>query len=563
MGRFKLARLAATGVPKTQKRLSVKLMSVPSGVEITPMRSAVLWLTLSLAIGMIGVATGKPLNAIEMDELGGRVEKDELVLDAEVDPDFGYIFHVKDEPMLHLPISGKLQGKKRELAKPDTKMIVMIYNHTLQEGGRFNRPMGGRLGQPVGGRIESFTKDGKFTSNIKLVAPGGAAHGPPPVSYDGHFVSITVEMSDNGQNGRGRQINSSTFKGILVYPKPAEDRRLSVAYLDGNAFYSAEPNQPSGQANFRTISVHRGELAPFRSDLGIVRRYTLSESEFESGDRSWRWRVAYGCLWYTGSPADPRLSCFRIPYDELALIEQSNVRGPDALRRMKSAGGNESVGMMFATHNRWQLSPLLALLREAEPKGGIDVHDAPPAGIYFDFLPVATDRILLFVWEPSRLRIWRGRGKELVSHRRWQSEWEDAQPETIAITEPPEPFVGFGDEKLYYVVTQSGSVYAFNDAKNGTRKAQTVWSRGYPPFLTTVVVDVAARRYHAFRTTGREAAFQGDYFEFAKPDAIRKLELTAEEKAAWIPSSPVARSEAALRCLVKEKLVSVGSAGLK
>jgi hypothetical protein len=522
------------------------------------MRSAILKLALSLVLGMIGVTAGKSLNGVEQDELGGGVEKDGIVLDAEVDPDFGYVFQVKDEPVLHLPISGKLQGKKRELAKPDTKMVVMIYNHTLQ-GERFNRPPGGRLGQPVGGRIESFTKDGTFTSNIKLVAPGGAAHGPPPVSYDGHFVSITVDISDNGQNGRGRQTDSTTFRGILVYPHPAEDRRLSVAYLDGNAFYSAEPNPPSGRGNLRTLSVHRGELAPFRSDLGVVRRYTLPESAFEAGDRSWRWRVAYECLWYTASPAHPRLSCYRIPYGELELIEQSNVRGPDALRRMKSAAGNESVGMLFATHNRWQLSPLLALLREAGPKGGIDVHDPPPAGVYFDFLPVAADRILLFVWESDRLRIWRGRGRELASHSRWQSEWEDAQPESVAIAGPPEPFVVFGDERRRFVVTHSGSVYAFTDGKNGTREVQTLRPKGYPPFVTTVVVDVAARRFHAFRTTGREAAFQGDYFEFARPNGIRKWELTAEDRAAWIPSSPVARSEAALRYLVKEKLVSVGS----
>jgi hypothetical protein len=175
------------------------------------MRSTILDITLSLALGLIGIATDEPPGGVDKDQSAGTVEKDELVLNAEIDPDFGYVFHVKDKPALHLPISCQLHGKKRELANPDIRIFSTIYNHTLRRGRRLD---------PVGGRVEQFTKEGTFNSNVELVAPGGSAHGPPPVSYDGHFVSIEVEIVYMGKNGNGQTIDRATFKGILVYPKP-------------------------------------------------------------------------------------------------------------------------------------------------------------------------------------------------------------------------------------------------------------------------------------------------------------------------------------------------------
>jgi hypothetical protein len=196
------------------------------------MRAVVLFFTA--VIGLIGIETDEPPGSVDKDQ-SAAVERDALVLTAEIDPDFGYIVHVKDlsmqqdESMLCVPITCQLQGKKRELANLDTGLTVMIYNRTLPRGPRsqpipqgIGKPARG-FGAPVGGRIERFKNDGSFQSNVKLVAPGGASQGPPPVSYDGHFVTITVQYANKAKNEVGQPQQENTyFDGILVYPKPSK-----------------------------------------------------------------------------------------------------------------------------------------------------------------------------------------------------------------------------------------------------------------------------------------------------------------------------------------------------
>jgi hypothetical protein len=139
--------------------------------------------------------------------------------------------------------------------------------------------------------------------------------------------------------------------------------------------------------------------------------------------------------------------------------------------------------------------------------------------VYCDLLPTAADTGLLFHLGDKGMRVWKGKSQKRTDpEAALPIQWTELKGEAFA-PEFLEPFQVFGDERTWFIMTESGKLWVSRRPGKGQRLFYLYWIEAESP-IRALLTDTASGQTFAF-TEPVKGATEGRavYFALAdKPD---------------------------------------------
>jgi hypothetical protein len=337
-----------------------------------------------------------------------------------------------------------------------------------------------------------------------------------------------------------RTLSAALAMVLLFTPVCADEPSRSI--LRGTIYKEtvfAVPNfDQDADEIYPRIAILQGPLQVTPDQAYEPKRYEFSQGVGPK-DKPYRWRIVHDIYWASASLGGRAMfGPKRLPLEEFPLFDVANKKRKEqyAAKFPQDAVVGDNEWAYFSHY--WPVGPVQAACRQypdptpRKPGFGsfYETIELPTPGVFFDAYPLGADRILLFVLDRGKMRIWSGKsGKQGVLG--WKVNYGDEDKEIESFNSPfKEPFTAFIHDKDYYFVTESGSAYLSCAPGKGERKVEQIWDGKSRP-ICALITDAAADRVYCFvdPTTKDKPDEERVYFELtAKPERrpykVKKIE---------------------------------------
>jgi hypothetical protein len=121
-----------------------------------------------------------------------------------------------------------------------------------------------------------------------------------------------------------------------------------------------------------------------------------------------------------------------------------------------------------------------------------------PPGAFFDYLPVANDRVLFFLVWQNNLQFWEGR-LDLKSDALARKNPVSRKALGTIPVAWTEPFVVYGVPPHFLLITESGRLFAWRNAGQPNQKLESLWNE--PLRIRVLISDADSGKLWAFTAT--------------------------------------------------------------
>jgi hypothetical protein len=295
---------------------------------------------------------------------------------------------------------------------------------------------------------------------------------------------------------------------LLSLPAHASDREVLLGTVHKETVFAVPKPVSEHRMLGPTVTLLR---APLTIDKGT--HYSPNRYEFRQltlVNHPYRWRLVGSKFWGAGSTGVRRggSEIMRIPLEDLPLFdpvnakreEQYKVKYPESQR----LGDAHELCAEPMAHLCERL-PLPPGDPGDYPHGfgvGPDykVIPLPTPGVFFDAYPVSDDRILLFVLDQDKMRVWSGKvERDKLKTLYWLTDWGGDAREPIETFKSSfkGAFTAFVRGKDYYFVTEYGDVYLSRDPGKAERKVEKVWDGRRQP-VHALITDAGSDKVWCF-----------------------------------------------------------------
>jgi hypothetical protein len=245
------------------------------------------------------------------------------------------------------------------------------------------------------------------------------------------------------------------------------------------------------------VEVWRGPIQFKPSEGYSATRYRFGQ--FVADQRPYRLRIVCDTFWGNGT-AGVRMfgtEVKRIPVEDLAHYDPTNPKRAEQ-HKVKYPKDRLFSEDTWRAHN-WGANPAADCSPGLGPEIPLEKPPPPAEGVFFDLYPIKGDRVLLFVHQYDKIRVWSVTATWDEKHCEWDMDYggkDDMEVERFKspLMDAFTVFVRGGD---YYFVTEYGDVWLARAVDKGERKMEKVWDGRRQP-VHALITDATNDKVYCF-----------------------------------------------------------------